>query len=97
MNIPLASLICLDAVTLAGCSNEFQTKREQNTLTAGTAFEEATINWAGMPTFLIDDGRSQELFDGFFSRPDRLKGGVGPDLERIQGSLAQLGVAKVRL
>lgn len=88
----LSSLICLGVILLAGCSAEFMKQREQNALESGLVSDQPSITWVGVTTFLVDDGRSQVLFDGFFSRPDKISAGIAPDLERIQGSLEQLEV-----
>lgn len=80
MHNTLPSLICLGVMILAGCSDEFWAQREQKTLTGRLVSEEPTITWAGVTNFLIDDARSQVLFDGFFSRPDRLSAGLLPIL-----------------
>lgn len=46
-----------------------------------------TVKWFGVATLLIDDGETQIMTDGFFSRPSlldvMLKRPIGPDIETI--------------
>lgn len=57
-----------------------------------------SVTWAGVTTLLVDDGASALLTDGFFSRPGLLTVGLralSPNLPRIDGCLARLGVDRL--
>lgn len=57
-----------------------------------------TVTWAGVTTLLIEGGDSALLTDGFFSRPGMITAGlhrISPDIPRIEGSLARLGVHRL--
>lgn len=52
----------------------------------------------GCTTVLLDDGETQLLVDGFFSRPGGLRvllGRIAPDEERIDAALARAGIARL--
>ena len=54
--------------------------------------------WMGCTTLLLDDGETQLLVDGFFSRPGPLRllfGRIEPDRERIAAGLARAGVERL--
>ncbi|MBV9090087.1 MAG: MBL fold metallo-hydrolase [Mycobacteriaceae bacterium] len=56
------------------------------------------ITWLGVATLLIDDGSSQLMTDGFFSRPGLLTVGLRklqPSLERIIGCLERARVNRL--
>lgn len=56
------------------------------------------VRFAGVSTLLFDDGETAWMTDGFFSRPGVLQtafGRIGPDAERIDHGLRQLGVTKL--
>ena len=56
------------------------------------------VTFLGVASLLIDDGETQILTDGFFSRPGLRKVGFGriaPDPERIDACLARAGATRV--
>lgn len=56
------------------------------------------VTWMGCTTLLVDDGETQVLVDGFFSRPGPLRvllGRIGPDEARIEAGLARAGVERL--
>lgn len=58
-----------------------------------------TVTFLGVASLLIDDGETQVLTDGFFSRPGLLKVGLGriaPDPARIDRALSRSQAARVR-
>jgi L-ascorbate metabolism protein UlaG (beta-lactamase superfamily) len=57
-----------------------------------------TVTWLGVATMLVDDGASALMTDGFFSRPSLIELGLGPlspALQRIDESLARVGVDRL--
>ncbi|MFT5692725.1 MAG: L-ascorbate metabolism protein UlaG (beta-lactamase superfamily) [Oceanicoccus sp.] len=59
--------------------------------TASVKSTAVTVKWFGVATLLIDDGETQIMTDGFFSRPSlldvALKRPIGPDVEKIASVL----------
>jgi L-ascorbate metabolism protein UlaG (beta-lactamase superfamily) len=56
------------------------------------------VMFLGVSTLLFDDGATQFMTDGFFSRPDLLTVGFGkiePNLERISSALRRAGVSRL--
>lgn len=56
------------------------------------------VRWMGCTTLLFDDGRTQLLVDGFFSRPGALRvalGTIAPDERRIDDGLARAGITRL--
>ena len=56
------------------------------------------VMYLGVSTLLFDDGETQFMTDGFFSRPDFftvLFGEVEPNRERISGALQRAGVTRL--
>lgn len=49
----------------------------------------------GVSTLLFDDGETQFLTDGFFSRPLNVFGQIEPDLARITSTLQRAGIARL--
>ncbi len=59
-----------------------------------------SVTFLGVATLLLDDGETQVLTDGFFSRPGMLSVGlrrIAPDPDRIGGCLARAGATRVRV
>ena len=59
------------------------------------ARDEFGVTFLGVSSLLFEDGESAVLTDGFFSRPSLLKVSVrkiGPDVTRIEASLARAGI-----
>jgi L-ascorbate metabolism protein UlaG (beta-lactamase superfamily) len=59
-----------------------------------------SVTFLGVATLLIDDGQTQLLTDGFFSRPGLLTVGlrsIAPDRGRIEGCLARAGADRVAM
>jgi len=60
---------------------------------------ELSVKWLGVATLLIDDGTTQIMTDGFFSRPSELdilfKRPIEPDQKSIQSKLEELGVNRL--
>jgi L-ascorbate metabolism protein UlaG (beta-lactamase superfamily) len=57
-----------------------------------------SVTFLGVATLLLDDGHTQVLTDGFFSRPGLLSVGlrrVAPDPRRIDAALARAGVDRL--
>jgi len=57
------------------------------------------VTFLGVASLLIDDGETQVLTDGFFSRPNLPKvafGRIAPDPARIDDALAHAGATRVR-
>lgn len=57
-----------------------------------------SVTFLGVATLLVDDGQTQLLTDGYFSRPGLLAVGVGkiaPDPTRIDACLARAGVDRL--
>jgi L-ascorbate metabolism protein UlaG (beta-lactamase superfamily) len=57
-----------------------------------------SVTWLGVASLLIDDGTSALITDGFFSRPSLIELGLGrvsPSLQRIDDSLARVGVERL--
>lgn len=60
---------------------------------------EVTVTFLGVASLLIDDGNTQVLTDGFFSRPGLLRvalGRIAPDPARIRAGLERAGATRVR-
>ncbi len=58
-----------------------------------------SVTFLGVATLLLDDGETQVMTDGFFSRPGLASVGlrrIAPDPERIAGCLARAGAIRVR-
>ncbi|MDZ5622538.1 MBL fold metallo-hydrolase [Nocardioides bizhenqiangii] len=58
-----------------------------------------SVQFLGVATLLVDDGETQLLTDGFFSRPGLLSVGlrrVEPDRRRIEECLTRAGATRVR-
>lgn len=58
-----------------------------------------SVTFLGVATLLVDDGETQLLTDGFFSRPGLLSVGlrrIAPDRKRIGECLARAGAERVR-
>ncbi len=58
-----------------------------------------SVTFLGVATLLLDDGETQVLTDGFFSRPGLLSVGlrrIAPDRQRIGVCLDRAGAARVR-
>lgn len=58
-----------------------------------------SVTFLGVATLLLDDGETQVLTDGFFSRPGLLSVGlrrIAPDPARIDACLARAGVVRLR-
>jgi L-ascorbate metabolism protein UlaG (beta-lactamase superfamily) len=58
-----------------------------------------SVTFLGVATLLLDDGETQVLTDGFFSRPGLLSVGlrrIAPDPARIDAGLARAGVVRLR-
>ena len=57
------------------------------------AGQDLTVIWFGVTTLLIDDGVTQILIDGYFSRPSlldiALERMIEPDLAAIEGMLSR--------
>jgi L-ascorbate metabolism protein UlaG (beta-lactamase superfamily) len=56
------------------------------------------VTFLGVATLLVDDGETQLLTDGFFTRPGKLAtllGRVEPDREEIAASIARAGAQRV--
>jgi L-ascorbate metabolism protein UlaG (beta-lactamase superfamily) len=54
--------------------------------------------WMGCATLLLDDGQTRLLFDGFFSRPGKLRVAftrIAPDEARIEAALARAGIERL--
>ena len=51
---------------------------------AATDETRLTITWYGVATLLFDDGETQVLIDGFFSRPSRDAPFIFPNVEQIE-------------
>ena len=51
-----------------------------------------TVTWYGVATILFDDGDTQILIDGFFSRPSRTNPFAVPDLDQIKRQLDRIGL-----
>ncbi|KAA1420290.1 MBL fold metallo-hydrolase [Nocardioides humilatus] len=59
-----------------------------------------SVTFLGVATLLIDDGQTQVMTDGFFSRPGLLSVGLGriaPDPGRIDACLERAGVTRLGL
>ncbi len=57
-----------------------------------------TVTWLGVSTLLLDDGSSALMTDGFFSRPNLARVGLGkvsPSAARVDGCLARLNVKRL--
>ncbi|MEZ0577684.1 MBL fold metallo-hydrolase [Nocardioides sp. MH1] len=57
-----------------------------------------SVTFLGVATLLVDDGRTQVLTDGFFSRPGLLSVGLGriaPDPARIDACLERAGATRL--
>jgi L-ascorbate metabolism protein UlaG (beta-lactamase superfamily) len=57
-----------------------------------------TVTFLGATTLLLDDGRTQLLTDGFFTRPRLLRVGLGriaPDPEAVRAGLVRAGVERL--
>lgn len=59
---------------------------------AATAETPLTISWHGVSTLLFDDGATQILIDGFFSRPSPDAARIAPDIEQIARQIGRLGL-----
>jgi len=58
-----------------------------------------SVTFLGVATLLLDDGETQVLTDGFFSRPGLLSVGlrrIAPDAARIDACLDRAGVVRLR-
>ncbi len=58
-----------------------------------------SVTFLGVATLLVDDGETQLLTDGFFSRPGLASVGlrrIAPDRQRIEDCLARAGATRVR-
>jgi L-ascorbate metabolism protein UlaG (beta-lactamase superfamily) len=58
-----------------------------------------SVTFLGVATLLVDDGETQLLTDGFFSRPGLLTVGlrrIAPERQRIEACLARAGAVRVR-
>ena len=58
-----------------------------------------SVTFLGVATLLVDDGETQVLTDGFFSRPGLLTVGlrpIAPDQTRIDACLTRAGATRVR-
>lgn len=58
-----------------------------------------SVTFLGVATLLVDDGETQLLTDGFFSRPGLVSVGlrrIAPDRQRIEACLARAGADRVR-
>lgn len=59
-----------------------------------------SVTFLGVATLLIDDGETQVMTDGFFSRPGLVRVGarpIAPDQERIDSCLARADVRRLRV
>ena len=58
---------------------------------------ELTVTWYGVSTLLFDDGDTQLLIDGFFSRPGLLDmlGEIGSDIETIDEMIADADLTRL--
>ena len=59
-----------------------------------------SVTFLGVATLLLDDGQTQVLTDGFFSRPGLLSVGlrrIAPDPARIDACLARAGIDRLAL
>ncbi len=57
------------------------------------------VTFLGVATLLVDDGETQLMTDGFFSRPGLVSVGlrrIAPDRQRIEACLARAGAERVR-
>ena len=66
---------------------------------AGADAQGVTVKWYGVTTLLIDDGETQLLIDGYFSRPGLLdlllKRPIGPDIPAIERVLKHEGIDRL--
>jgi L-ascorbate metabolism protein UlaG (beta-lactamase superfamily) len=68
------------------------------TLNETTRTDGVRVRFGGVSTLVFDDGETAWMTDGFFSRPGLLRtfsGPIGPDTERVDAGLKQLGVTKL--
>ncbi len=59
---------------------------------AATEQTRLTITWYGVATLLFDDGNTQFLIDGFFSRPGQADAQIAPDIEQIERQIDRIGL-----
>ena len=66
---------------------------------APLGYDGVTASYFGVSTLLFDDGETQLLTDGFFSRPGLLAllgvGSVAPEIDRIEGALERAAVDRL--
>lgn len=59
---------------------------------AATEKTRLTVTWYGVATTLFDDGETQFLIDGFFSRPSLTDILIAPEIEQIQRQIERIGL-----
>jgi L-ascorbate metabolism protein UlaG (beta-lactamase superfamily) len=66
---------------------------------SGATGDHVTVQWLGFSTLLIDDGETQIMTDGFFSRPsliDMATDSISPDEDAIKQALNDLGTDRLK-
>ena len=94
------SLALLGAVmtALAGCGGYYDPQPSGELLPTTSPDNRLTARFFGVSTVLLSDGRSAIMTDGFFSRPDFIKGitrRLQPDAAAIEWALGQGEVGSV--
>lgn len=59
---------------------------------AATKETRLTVTWYGVATTLFDDGETQILIDGFFSRPSLTDVLIAPEIEQIKRQIERIGL-----
>ena len=59
---------------------------------AATKETRLTITWYGVATLLFDDGDTQFLIDGFFSRPSQTDAQIAPEIDQIKRQIDHIGL-----
>ena len=62
---------------------------------AATEETRLTITWYGVATLLFDDGDTQFLIDGFFSRPSQTDAQIAPEVDQIERQIDRIGLHKL--
>ena len=59
---------------------------------AATQETRLAITWYGVATLLFDDGDTQFLIDGFFSRPSQTDAQIAPEVDQIKRQIDRIGL-----